>query len=269
MTTAAMLALLSMLTTSCIGGTSKKDAQAEETEEEPLPQRYESDDLPPAADELFDDFVYYFASNEQLQRRRTAFPIAMKEGKNVTMIEQEQWVMDSLFMSKGEYVLIFDKPEEREQMNDTTVNKVVVEKLFLSADSMTQYQFERMEGRWNLCEIRKRPMNGHPNAAFLKFYQQFASDSAFQANSLADEIAFSGADPDDDFAQMDGFITPDSWEAFAPELPQDSIFHIDYGSHDARSKTKLFVICGISNGLEMELTFQQKRGKWRLTRLTE
>ena len=263
-----MLALL-MMAASCIGGSSSKNAQAEDAEEEPLPERYENDDLPPAADELFDDFVYYFASNEQLQRRRTLFPIAVKEGKKTTMIEQEQWTMDSIFMNVGEYLLIFDKPEEREMINDTTVKKVVVEKLFLNADSMKQYQFERKEGRWNLCEIRKQRLQGHPNAAFLMFYQQFASDSAFQAKSLSDEIAFSGADPDDDFAQMDGFITPDSWEAFAPELPQDSIYHIDYGRHDARSKTKVLVICGISNGMEMELAFQQKRGKWKLTRLTE
>ena len=235
-TQAAMMLALLMMAASCIGGSSSKNAQAEDAEEEPLPERYENDDLPPAADELFDDFVYYFASNEQLQRRRTLFPIAVKEGKNTTMIEQEQWTMDSIFMNVGEYLLIFDKPEEREMINDTTVKKVIVEKLFLNADSMKQYQFERKEGRWNLCEIRKQRLQGHPNAAFLMFYQQFASDSAFQAKSLSDEIAFSGADPDDDFAQMDGFITPDSWEAFAPELPQDSIYHIDYGRHDARSK---------------------------------
>lgn len=83
------------------------------------------------------------------------------------------------------------------------------------------------------------------------------------------EIAFSGPDPDDDFAQMEGFITPDSWEAFAPELPKDTIYSIVYKKHDARAKEKVFVICGISNGQEMELTFQQKHGKWKLAKLTE
>ena len=68
---------------------------------------------------------------------------------------------------------------------------------------------------------------------------------------------------------MEGFITPGSWEAFAPELPDDTIYNIVYGKQNTRTKEKVFVICGIANGQEIELNFRKQRGQWKLTKLTE
>jgi hypothetical protein len=260
-----VMATVLLLMTGCTDNKNKGRETASEPEEEPLPERYENDDLPKTADELFDDFVYYFASNEQLQRRRIAFPLKV----NASLVEQQQWQMEPLFMSVGEYAQIFNTPEQKELVNDTTIADAIVEKIFLNADSVRQYVFSRNDGRWQLTEIRDQQLSNNANATFLSFYQQFATDSAFQRNSLCDEIAFSGADPDDDFAEMKGFITPGSWEAFAPELPQDSLYNIVYGKQSTQSKERIFTICGISNGLETELVFQLKRGKWKLASLTE
>ena len=255
---------------SCSDGRKAKMAMDDEAEEEPMPERYESDDLPRGADGLFDDFIYYFASNEQLQRRRIDFPIEESlHGKATRVITEGEWRMDPLFMDAGEYTLVLNAPSDRELVKDTATNNVTVEKIFLTEDSVRQFLFTRANGRWMLRAIRMERLANHANASFLQFYQQFASDSAFQVSSLCDEIAFSGPDPDDDFAQMEGFITPDSWEAFAPELPCDSIFTIVYGKPSAASREKTIIVCGISNGEEMELTFRQRRGKWRLAKLTE
>jgi len=259
------LALMMMLTTGCSDGKGKEKTAMEEPEEEPLPERFENDDLPKAADELFNDFVYYFASNEQLQRRRIMFPLKV----NDEMVEEQEWQMEPFFMNAGEYTQIFDAPEQRELANDTTIDKVFIEKIFLAKDSVRQYAFDRDNGRWQMTGIEDLRLKDNPYATFLAFYQEFASDSAFQQKSLTDEIEFSSPDPDDESAMMEGFITPDSWEAFAPELPQDSIYNIVYGKQNARAKEKIFVICGISNGLEIELTFRQERGKWKLAKLTE
>ena len=65
-----------------------------------------------------------------------------------------------------------------------------------------------------------------------------------------------------------GVITPDTWPAFAPEMPDRMIYNINYGENPGNSNTKIFVIRGISNGLEMEMTFRRKDGRWMLTRLT-
>jgi len=263
------LAFLMVLTMGCTGGKNEKATASEEPVPEALPERFEHDELPKAADELFDDFVYYFASNEDLQRRRIVFPLEEKNGKKTTVVEEQQWQMEPFFMNAGEYTLIFDSPEQRELENDTTVKKVVLEKIFLHDDSICQYMFSRNDGRWRLASIQHQLLDKNPNASFLKFYHQFASDSVFRQKSLSKEITFTGPDPEDDFARMEGFITPDSWEAFAPALPHDSIYNIVYGKQNANSKEKVFVICGISNGLETELTFSRDHDKWILSKLAQ
>ena len=68
---------------------------------------------------------------------------------------------------------------------------------------------------------------------------------------------------------MEGLLTPDTWPAFAPELPRDMIYNIIYGNTTTQGNQKIFVIRGIANGLEMELTFKKTDGKWMLTRLCE
>ena len=78
-----------------------------------------------------------------------------------------------------------------------------------------------------------------------------------------------GPDPDDEFSQMEGVITPDFWEAFAPELPRDTIYNIVYGKRHNSPDEKIFVIRGISNGQEVTMTFRHQHDKWKLTKLTE
>ncbi|MCR4810005.1 MAG: DUF4348 domain-containing protein [Prevotella sp.] len=263
----ALLVLL--LTIGCMGG--KKDAPVvaePEDEEEPLPERFESDDLPKAADELFDDFFYYYVGNSSLQHRRTVFPLPVTDadGKK-SMVEDSLWTVNRFFMDQGLYVRIFDTQEQTALPGDTAVDHVVVEQVFFEMDSVRQYLFMRNEGRWMLTSVTHQALQSNPNAQFLHFYHDFATDSVFQQKSLSNEIAFAGPDPDDDFATMEGFITPDSWEAFAPELPRDSIYNIVYGPQSSRAKEKTFVICGIANGLETALTFRQKRGRWKLIRI--
>ena len=45
------------------------------------------------------------------------------------------------------------------------------------------------------------------------------------------------------------------------------IYNIIYGNSYTESSKKIFVIRGIANGLETELTFQKKSGKWKLTKI--
>jgi hypothetical protein len=117
--------------------------------------------------------------------------------------------------------------------------------------------------------MKKQTMSLNPNASFLSFYRRFATDSVFRQQSLKDEILFSGADPDNDLEQMEGVITPDFWEAFAPELPHGVIYNIVYGQHHGHSHMKIFALRGIANGLEVEMTFREEHGKWKLTKLSE
>ena len=266
------MCLVAVLLASCSDSKPSKVQQtAEAVDEEPavVPTAEDDDLLPKGAEELFDDFMMSFASNERLQRRRIVFPLKVTAGRRSEAIDSVQWQMDSFFLPDDGYTLIFDSPEQQELVSDTSVNRAMVEKFYLDRDSVCQYMFSRTGGRWHLNELRRQRLAENANGAFLSFYSRFAADSVFQQHSLADKIEFSGPDPDDDFEQLEGFITPGSWDAFAPDLPQGNIYNIVYGQQNPRSQQRIFVIRSIDGGESIELTFEKKRGSWRLTKLTE
>ena len=119
-----------------------------------------------------------------------------------------------------------------------------------------------------LSEIRRNTTAQSPHMSFLAFYEKFAADSVFQVESLDETVSTILPDPDDDFTMIEGEFHPDQWEEFRPPvLPRDFIYNIIYGQKYTRSKQKLFVVRGISNGLESEMTFRQIDGKWKLVKL--
>jgi hypothetical protein len=81
-------------------------------------------------------------------------------------------------------------------------------------------------------------------------------------------VQFVGPDPDDDFNMMEGVITPESWEAFAPTLPTKVLYNIVYGKPIAEGNDKIFLLRGVANGLEMELRFKKVGGKWLLMKMS-
>ena len=223
--------------------------------------------MPKAADELFDDFFFNFEANRKLQLRRIKFPLPVTDGDQTEYIARDDWQIDHFFMRQGYYTLIFDNERQMSLVKDTSIDHVVVEKVFFRKKTVKQYVFDRVGGLWMLCGIRFKPLYENMNASFLKFYQRFSRDSAFQVESLHDPVKFTGPDPDDDFSQMEGVITADTWPAFASELPSEMIYNIIYGQTYTTSDHKIFVIRGISNGLEVEMTFERSGGKWLLTEL--
>ncbi len=228
---------------------------------------HEEPPLPEAADELFDDFFFNFAASKKLQQERTVFPLPVEEAGETSYIEKKQWKTEPFFIKEDFYTLIFDSPQQMALVKDTTVNHVTVEHIMLMAGEVNQYVFDRQAGLWRLVKLCHQQLNHNPNAQFLKFYQNFATDSAFQHRSLASQMAFVGPDPDDDFKMIEGVITPDFWDAFAPEFPQNYIYNIVYGQQNPAAMQKIFVIRGISNGLEVEVTFKLQHGRWKVTKL--
>lgn len=226
--------------------------------------------MPKAADELFDDFVFNFAANRKLQFNRIHFPLPVyRDGKITAKLEKKQWSMEHFFMRQDYYTLIFDNAKQMELVKDTTIDHVVVEKVYLKSGSVKQYLFNRINGQWMMTSINYKPMYQNLNASFLKFYRQFATDTAFQYRHLHNPVMFTGPDPDDDFSTMTGEIAPETWPAFAPQLPGNMIYNILYGQKYAESTQKIFVMRGIANGLELELTFRKQGGKWMLTKLNQ
>ena len=189
--------------------------------------------MPKAADELFDDFLFNFTANKKLQYERVKFPLKVVEGDKVSAIDRKEWQMEKFFMKQEFYTLIFDDESQLELPKKTNLDSVVVEKIYLAQQSV-----------------------------------EFASDSLFQVESLDKTVETILPDPDDDFTMIEGEFHPDQWEEFRPPvLPHEFIYNIIYGQKYTHSKQKLFVVRGISNGLETEMTFRQIDGKWKLVKL--
>ena len=224
--------------------------------------------MPRAADAMFDDFVFNFAANKRLQQERIIFPLRKTEAGETTQIEKEHWQMEHLIMRQGYYTLLFNGEKEMALMKDTAVSEAIVEKIQLKKNRVTNYLFQRIRGAWMLKGIQVTPITENTNADFLLFYQKFVSDSAFQVKSLNETVEFVGPDPDDDFNMMEGVITPDTWEAFAPTLPGKVLYNIVYGQPQTSGNEKIFLMRGVANGLELELRFKKTGNQWKLMKMT-
>ena len=263
-----MLAVLTIVCFTSVGCTDKKpapavdstaadtavaDTQAMDSTEKLI----EETPMPKAADELFDDFLFNFAASRKLQMERIHFPLAVyRNDKLKKHIAKRHWKMEHFY--------------NRKQMNlvkDTTIDHVVVEKVFYSRKVAQQFLFNRINGQWMMTSINYKPMYQNMNSSFLKFYGSFATDTAFQSRHLHNPVKFTGPDPDDDFSTMTGDIEPETWPAFAPQLPHGMIYNIIYGQKYTESSQKIFVIRGIANGMETRLTFKRIGGRWQLMKL--
>ena len=236
----------------------------ESVEEDPLANL----PMPKAADELFDDFIYNFAASKKLQMERIMFPLKSTNGDKVETIDKNHWKMQRYFMRQQYYTLLFDNEKHMEVVKDTSLNHAVVEMIYFNTGAVIQHKFDRLRGVWMLTSIETIHISSSSNASFLNFYHHFSTDAEYQKESLSETIQFEGPDPDDDFARMEGEISADTWEAFAPELPKKMLYNIIYGQPRKEGNRKVFVLRGISNGMELEMTFQRKGGAWKLTKLT-
>jgi hypothetical protein len=274
-----MLAVLTIVCFTSVGCTDKKpapavdstaadtavaDTQAMDSTEKLI----EETPMPKAADELFDDFLFNFAASRKLQMERIHFPLAVyRNDKLKKHIAKRHWKMEHFFMRQDYYTLIFDNRKQMNLVKDTTIDHVVVEKVFYSRKVAQQFLFNRINGQWMMTSINYKPMYQNMNSSFLKFYGSFATDTAFQSRHLHNPVKFTGPDPDDDFSTMTGEIEPETWPAFAPQLPHGMIYNIIYGQKYTESSQKIFVIRGIANGMETRLTFKRIGGRWQLMKL--
>lgn len=250
---------------------SMTDSVADTTDSVPmdtLEQLLVETPTPKAMDEFFDDFFFNFAANKKVQKARIIFPLTVHKADKDEQIEKNKWQMERFFMHQGYYTLLFDNDEQMQLSKDTSINQAIVERIQLKKNLVKDYVFNRIRGAWMLREIRESSMEENINASFLAFYQRFSTDKAFQVKSLNTTVKFVGPDPDDDFNLMEGLITPDTWEAFAPELPKKTIYNIIYGEPKSTGNGKIFILRGISNGLEMELRFKKVGERWLLMKMT-
>ena len=91
------------------------------------------------------------------------------------------------------------------------------------------YGFNKIAGQWKMTRIEDNPLSKYGDCAFIDFYQQFATDSAFQMAHVKPMLSILMESPEDEFEKIDGVIEAEQWPSFCPELPADVFTNIDYG----------------------------------------
>lgn len=229
---------------------------AEDLSEEPEPTQ---------ADESFDDFIYNFASDNALQRRRIKFPLPYYKEERKLNIEEKHWKHDSLFTNDRIYTILFDKEKDMDLVGDTSLTSVQVEWIYVKTQMLKHYYFERIKGAWILEAINYRPLQKDGNEDFMEFFARFATDSLFQSSRIAHPLIFVTSDPDDDFSILETSLDLNQWFAFKPELPTVRLSNIRYGQRiDANSSTKILALKGVGNGFSNILYFRRRAGEWKL-----
>lgn len=223
---------------------------------------------PVDADELFDDFIFYYATDTLFQRQRTVFPLPYYKADAPLKIEKKYWKHDPLFADQSFYTLLFDDEKDMELVGDTSLTSVRVEWIFLKTQMMKRYYFERSKGMWMLeaVNLRNIAADGEDNLqSFISFYERFAVDSVYQREHIHSPLKFVTIDPDDEFAILETTLDLDQWYVFRPSMPADKLSNIDYGQkNEGNSSTKILKVNGVSNGYSNIFYFRKKHGEWEL-----
>lgn len=220
---------------------------------------------PIEADELFDDFIFNYASDDALQRQRTIFPLPYYKDDTPVKIEKKYWEHDYLFSQQSYYTLLFDREEDMDMVGDTALTSAQVEWVYLKTRMVKKYYFERIKGAWMLEAINLRKIEKGENEAFVDFYARFVTDSVYQSKHIHTPLKFITIDPDDEFSILETTLDLNQWYAFRPILPTDRLSNINYGQkNEDQSTTKILKVNGIGNGYSTVFYFRKKRGEWEL-----
>lgn len=226
----------------------------------------EKEVTPTRVDELFDDFIWNFASDERLQRRRVRFPLLIITTDSTQQVERKDWQHDHLIAEQPTYTLMFDNESELDLEGDTSLTSAEVEWIYLDSNMRQRYYFERDNGAWMLDSISLTPLASFDDeSGFVAFYSRFANDSIYQLDHLTNPIEFVTLDPDDEFSILETTLGISQWFAFKPELPSDRLTNINYGqTNDGRSRRKILKVNGFQDGTSIILYFRKRSGEWEM-----
>lgn len=218
--------------------------------------------------ELFEDFIFNFAADEELQLKRVKFPISYYREDTILHITPDEWKHDKLFTEESFYTLMFDDEADMEMEGDTTLNSVQVEYFMLESRKVKRYYFQRIEGVWILEAVNIRKVQSdEENEDFLQFYTRFATDTLYQEQHMTNPLQFVTIDPEDEFSILQATLTQEQWNISRPYLPNRFLTNISYGQrNDDNSNTKILKLNGIANGYTNLFYFRKVGDTWRLYR---
>mgnify|MGYP002623374853 CR=1 FL=1 len=249
-----MLAAAAVSMSGCHGGTDADDSGEgvdsipdDSLGLEPL-DLFEEEVIPESVDELFDDFLYSYITNDDFMHQRTVRGI------------------QPLMLGDGQpLVVIYEREEDLMLQKDTALAEVVVEHIDWSDDMILLYRFGKNSGRWMLNEVTDNEISNTPNASFLVFLRDFLADSLYRSESIQLPLIMRYYS-DEDEAEVESEMTADDWNALYADLPDMSqqIFNVDYGQSLFSKNRKSIQLQELSNGIFMKFHFDFTDERWRL-----
>ena len=227
--------------------------------------------LPVQMDGSFTDFIYGFCTNERLQKERIVFPLSYYQDNRKVMIRKADWKFDPMFSALDAYTLLFDQSEEMDEKTEEEAGSVKVEWFYLKEKKQKSYYFERKDGQWMLEAIDEAEhQRSTDEEDFFDFYEHFVNDSVFQRSRLHNPLKFITVDPEDEFQVLETVLEDGQWFAFKPNLPEQILTNISYGTHRNESaRMKVMELKGFGNGFVNLLYFERRQGKWKLMKFDD
>lgn len=227
---------------------------------------FEEEEPPVSADELFVDFFFNFASDVKYQSQRIKFPLTLKDKYACVKLSKDDWQQFNRFKAQEFYSVIYERENDLELQNDTSVSKVSVQWIDLKEEYIEEFNFNRINGKWMLTDMEKNDMKSSPNGSFLHFYAQFVADSTFQRESIVTPLKFITPSEDPDEDTMVEELSVDDWFEMQADMPviTDVIANIDYGQTCISQNRKKILMEGVSNGLCIKFKFDKIGTQWRL-----
>lgn len=217
------------------------------------------------SDDSFDDFIYYFSSVPEFQRKRIKIPLPYVKNGNIRRIGLLELKHDSLFFGDMYFTRIFDD-EIPDSMSDIETDSAIFEWIYMDKPFAKEYLFTKDGKKWFLDKIVVKDLIGDERMDFIDFFRKFATDSLFQLGHVSRQIAFVTSDPDDEFSVIKATIDKEQWNSFKPVFPKKrfSNFRFLNSASTGSGKEKILCLSGVENGFNNILHFKKRRGEWML-----
>lgn len=221
---------------------------------------------PPAADGVFDDFVFNFIRNRKFQRQRVRFPLPVTSGGERKMMQASEWRHDRVFPHEDIYGLLFDSPRAMKKKAYIKKDSVVISVLNAQDVNVKHYIFNKSNGAWMLTALDTKSVREEEGADFMSFLTKFSSDASFRRSHVASSFDLIVCDPDT-YESMQGIANASQWDDYAPELPTDKLALITYGGLSRGGNERILQLTSLDGAMSSLITFRKQGGRWVAVKL--
>lgn len=228
---------------------------------------------PLRVDDNFEDFLYAYSVDSDLQYLRTSFPLPIYLGDSLTYCPKEEWKLDSLLIKSPYYGFLLDDVAQDTLLTSLNISEVKVSYYDVNHKTCRRYYFKKVKGVWLLEALHYAPSHLFETAqsklgTFINFWMRFANDSLFQQQHVKRTLPYVTVDEQHSDSTIQGVIDSEQWPSFKPYLESDHLISLDYGQNlSSKSRKRLVILKGSGSGFLLNLTFSLNfNNHWKLVR---